>query len=59
VNASDGEYEVFDALGKKVMQGKILSDKYLININPLENGIYFITIKNSTGNYWNKIVVEK
>ncbi len=59
VNASDGEYEVFDALGKKVMQGKILSEKYLININSLENGIYFITIKNSTGNYWNKIVVEK
>ena len=59
VNAIDGEYEIFDALGKQVMQGKILSENHLININSLVNGIYFITLKNSTGNYGKKIVVEK
>ena len=59
VKASDGEYEIFDALGKQVMQGKILSENHLININSLVNGIYFITLKNSTGKYGNKIVIEK
>jgi hypothetical protein len=59
VNLSNGNYTILDALGKNVISGRIPSDASKINIDSLKNGIYFIQLNNSKGNYWKKFVVDK
>jgi hypothetical protein len=59
LNFSEGEYTIFDAASRAVIKGNVLKEKSFIDLDVLVNGIYFINLKNSKGNFWSKIVVEK
>lgn len=47
--ARSWQYEIFDMLGKKILQGTAHQPTIQIDLPKLEAGIYFIQIKNSSG----------
>lgn len=48
-------YQIFDITGKLVINGKLNNDSEYINVSTLNNGVYFIKVKNTI----NKIIINK
>lgn len=53
------EVKVFDSLGKVIINTKISNQLEAIDISQLNNGVYFITLRNNGVNQTQKIVVNK
>ncbi len=56
-NEFESSYVVLDVLGNIVIQAKLHSNK--INLNDLNNGIYFLIISNENGLKTAKFIIEK
>ncbi len=52
-------YEVYDALGKVVMKNKITDSKTRLNTSNLNNGFYFLSVKDENGNTLRSIKIVK
>ena len=50
------EYKVFNISGQEVMNG--ISSGNKINVNSLEDGIYFILLSDETGTKVQKLIIE-
>jgi hypothetical protein len=57
INEFESSYVVFDVLGNIVIQDKLHLNK--INLNELNNGIYFLSISNENGLKTAKFIIEK
>lgn len=49
---------ITNVLGNNVKHQNISTEKTAIDINELQNGIYFVTVKNTQGGITKKIVVQ-
>ena len=52
------QYSVYNTLGQGVLSGKF-TDKAQINAETLRQGVYFLQLKGTNGNWVEKLIVEK
>ena len=57
VNATG--YSIYNAIGEKVMSGSINNTTKVVELNDLQNGIYFINIQSDKGTIQKKITLVK
>lgn len=53
-----GFYMLSDITGKTLLQGKVNSEKFTLNLGNLSSGVYFITVINSEHQVNGKIIKE-
>lgn len=58
-NTSNISYEVYDALGKVVLKNKITDSKTILNTSALNNGFYFLSVKDENGNTLRSLKIVK
>ena len=51
------QLQIFDLTGKQILQQTITS-KTTVDVSSLDNGVYFVLLKNQTGISTQKIVVQ-
>lgn len=55
---SDAQYKIFNILGQKMMEGKILSNNFTLSTEQLNAGHYFIEITNSQHTETLKLIIK-
>jgi hypothetical protein len=59
-NSLEGHLEVMNALGQNVQSAIITATRqYRLNTAAMKPGIYFVTLKNKSGTWQSKLVIEK
>ena len=43
---NDIEYQIYDVLGKKILEGKLLDQEELVKMEDKSAGLYFVQIRN-------------
>lgn len=55
----EAELSIYNVAGQKVLTKKINEKKSRLDLNTLDNGIYFLNFKNNDGNTVKKIILDK
>jgi hypothetical protein len=56
---TNGEIFIYNTLGEKIYQSKIISSDTKINLADKPKGIYFVNVKTETKSFTQKIIIEK
>lgn len=55
---SQGNYVVYDVLGKEILRGRI-NQSILLDMSPFENGSYYVHLSTPSASSWNKVMLKR